>query len=286
MGNETSTRCRVAKGSCIWDTPWQRDDDAPTCTACGVNFGVITRRHHCRICGLVFCQSCSNQAVHGERACQLCFRKVMQALSEECLKLDGGSKAPKGTTAPKGTGDVSTKAGGGGKDRIRALTAEDGPTGRPVAFVGSFAKKQGARYSVRSPQPLRRSSRSHPVIQPPKAGSPFQFSCLPYLSPNTSITSEDVTLGESVLSSIGASRNITPFTFVAEEIAEVSESSAAKPLPSRPSEEELDGIYARFLEKEHSHRTTKMLLDAFLQFDLPLPPALVQQCPRLPIAVT
>lgn len=35
--------------------------------------------------------------------------------------------------------------------------------------------------------------RPHRWCLPPKAGSPFQFSCLPYLSPNTSITSEDVT---------------------------------------------------------------------------------------------
>lgn len=38
--------------------PWVPDEDAPTCTGCKVEFGVFTRRHHCRACGKVFCAVC------------------------------------------------------------------------------------------------------------------------------------------------------------------------------------------------------------------------------------
>ncbi len=39
---------------------WKPDEDAPTCHACGVEFGVFTRRHHCRGCGDIFCAECSD----------------------------------------------------------------------------------------------------------------------------------------------------------------------------------------------------------------------------------
>lgn len=55
---------------------WQLDETAALCSACHVRFGLFTRRHHCRACGKIFCDSCSrgrqqlaNPAVKpGERA--------------------------------------------------------------------------------------------------------------------------------------------------------------------------------------------------------------------------
>eukprot|EP01052_Picozoa_sp_SAG31_P040429 SAG31_NODE_5851_length_2296_cov_1.316340_1_plen_359_part_00 len=39
---------------------WQADSSAPACQSCGTLFGFLTcRRHHCRGCGLVFCDACS-----------------------------------------------------------------------------------------------------------------------------------------------------------------------------------------------------------------------------------
>src|SRR3990167_5063522 len=39
---------------------WQRDEDADACSRCGKRFTLLTRRHHCRHCGLVFCSACCN----------------------------------------------------------------------------------------------------------------------------------------------------------------------------------------------------------------------------------
>lgn len=44
---------------------WMRDADAKTCSnaTCNKAFGVMTRRHHCRLCGKVFCDACSSQTI-------------------------------------------------------------------------------------------------------------------------------------------------------------------------------------------------------------------------------
>jgi NAD(P)-dependent dehydrogenase (short-subunit alcohol dehydrogenase family) len=40
-------------------TKWTPDKDYPNCTRCFVQFGLTTRRHHCRHCGQVLCAHCS-----------------------------------------------------------------------------------------------------------------------------------------------------------------------------------------------------------------------------------
>ena len=37
---------------------WKDDSQAKRCEKCNVSFGVIERRHHCRMCGCVFCKTC------------------------------------------------------------------------------------------------------------------------------------------------------------------------------------------------------------------------------------
>ena len=52
---------------------WMRDEDAPACCnlACGAPFGVLRRRHHCRKCGSIFCDSCCPDA-SPSRMCVSC----------------------------------------------------------------------------------------------------------------------------------------------------------------------------------------------------------------------
>ncbi|KAJ3310318.1 hypothetical protein HDU76_003398 [Blyttiomyces sp. JEL0837] len=38
---------------------WKPDSLAPLCDLCRIRFGLLTRRHHCRACGGVFCGPCS-----------------------------------------------------------------------------------------------------------------------------------------------------------------------------------------------------------------------------------
>ena len=41
--------------------PWEYDDLQPFCTTCRTDFNPINRKHHCRMCGKIFCNNCSNQ---------------------------------------------------------------------------------------------------------------------------------------------------------------------------------------------------------------------------------
>jgi len=58
---------------------WITDDLAIECTSCKVKFDSITRKHHCRFCGLIFCDKCSSSKIsvaslglQKERACTSC----------------------------------------------------------------------------------------------------------------------------------------------------------------------------------------------------------------------
>ena len=38
---------------------WQKDSEVHTCQSCHTKFGVFTRKHHCRKCGGIFCDDCT-----------------------------------------------------------------------------------------------------------------------------------------------------------------------------------------------------------------------------------
>ena len=55
---------------------------SPNCTQCHREFGFFVRRHHCKMCGRVFCDTCAPLRVLDPkikiRACEGCIRKVAQ----------------------------------------------------------------------------------------------------------------------------------------------------------------------------------------------------------------
>jgi len=65
---------------------WMPDSNCHQCYECGLRFSTLKRRHHCRICGQIFCYSCCSQQVPGKiigytgylRACTYCCRVVLQ----------------------------------------------------------------------------------------------------------------------------------------------------------------------------------------------------------------
>jgi len=40
---------------------WQTDAQAPACSNCVIPFDFFIRRHHCRLCGLIFCDECTKR---------------------------------------------------------------------------------------------------------------------------------------------------------------------------------------------------------------------------------
>ena len=41
--------------------PWINEKDVPLCPSCAKGFGITRRRHHCRLCGGVMCEDCSDR---------------------------------------------------------------------------------------------------------------------------------------------------------------------------------------------------------------------------------
>lgn len=75
-------------------TMWIPDEKAQTCYNCRKEFSAIfLRKHHCRICGNVFCKECSSKTVEGKywgskkeiKVCEYCY-KMYQKLDETLIE--------------------------------------------------------------------------------------------------------------------------------------------------------------------------------------------------------
>uniref|UniRef100_A0A7I4YRV4 RUN and FYVE domain-containing protein 2 n=1 Tax=Haemonchus contortus TaxID=6289 RepID=A0A7I4YRV4_HAECO len=61
------------------DAHWANDSDVTQCSACSEKFSISKRKHHCRMCGSIFCASCSEGRIKlpsnskPARVCDQCF---------------------------------------------------------------------------------------------------------------------------------------------------------------------------------------------------------------------
>ncbi|XP_043443159.1 FYVE and coiled-coil domain-containing protein 1 isoform X2 [Prionailurus bengalensis] len=103
---------------------WLGDAEASHCHDCKREFSWMVRRHHCRICGRVFCYYCCNNYVltkHGgkkERCCRACFRKFSDGPGSPDSASSGtsqGEPSPALSPAP-GRAGPQAAAGGQGVD--------------------------------------------------------------------------------------------------------------------------------------------------------------------------
>lgn len=73
---------------------WVPDSEVPDCNYCSKKFDIIRRRHHCRECGQIFCQKCSNHrwritkisTSKDVRVCISCYEKLSGSQSDQKLK--------------------------------------------------------------------------------------------------------------------------------------------------------------------------------------------------------
>ncbi|KAG7352080.1 thermosome subunit [Nitzschia inconspicua] len=62
-GKRNSLTKSLSSPAVIEDVAWMPDQLCKTCYSCDAPFSFLRRRHHCRICGQVFCNSCSGYFV-------------------------------------------------------------------------------------------------------------------------------------------------------------------------------------------------------------------------------
>ncbi|KAK9877229.1 hypothetical protein WA026_016976 [Henosepilachna vigintioctopunctata] len=70
---------------------WMPDSVSKECYECSEKFTTFRRRHHCRVCGQIFCSNCCNQQIPGKifgctgdlRVCTYCCKVVLSYLSSD-----------------------------------------------------------------------------------------------------------------------------------------------------------------------------------------------------------
>jgi len=57
---------------------WVPDSERSNCNSCKSKFGITLRKHHCRICGEIYCNKCSNYRYRFKhlRVCTFCIAKI------------------------------------------------------------------------------------------------------------------------------------------------------------------------------------------------------------------
>ena len=85
---------------------WKSDDVANVCSQCQAEFHALNRRHHCRLCGNIFCNDCSSQ-------------RALVPPSSIVLEPKGGKKVSSDQRNGKNMGEVSFE---GNADPDRTLT--------------------------------------------------------------------------------------------------------------------------------------------------------------------
>ncbi|XP_068129038.1 RUN and FYVE domain-containing protein 1-like [Hyperolius riggenbachi] len=69
---------------------WLKDDEASGCKQCNKEFSISRRKHHCRNCGDIFCNTCSSNELSlpsypkPVRVCDTCHNLLLQRCSSNC----------------------------------------------------------------------------------------------------------------------------------------------------------------------------------------------------------
>jgi hypothetical protein len=66
---------------------WVKDIIAKRCFDCSAKFNLVKRKHHCRGCGLVFCDDCSDHRFESKRYCDSCFQKLAAFHRNETIQV-------------------------------------------------------------------------------------------------------------------------------------------------------------------------------------------------------
>ena len=69
------------------DNQWLKDKDAAECQSCESAFSLSRRKHHCRNCGGIFCNTCSDNTMplpssaKPVRVCDICHSTLLERYS-------------------------------------------------------------------------------------------------------------------------------------------------------------------------------------------------------------
>ena len=135
------------------------------CLSCHASFRLLNRRHHCRRCGLIFCESCSSrrlELVDGAgrvRVCDRCFQEVKDKRKAQAAQQQQQRAA--GTEVDKASAKVApAKAANGAK--------RNGLHSLPSPSLSSSSVHQ---HALRAPSPLQSNRTTSPSLPPTSSPS-------------------------------------------------------------------------------------------------------------------
>ena len=99
---------------------WMPDDACTVCYKCELPFSLLRRRHHCRVCGLIFCRACSARTVKvfgqqgAVRVCDSCYdiarssRPSQSQASFRAFQAAAAAAAAEATEARRGSSEFGS----------------------------------------------------------------------------------------------------------------------------------------------------------------------------------
>lgn len=158
---------------------WMPDQSCRVCYECDSQFTVFNRRHHCRLCGRVFCAKCTANSIPALsteprsprtgredaeriRVCSYCYKQWEQGIPP----VDNGTGAPSPglSPSPSAVSLVSTKSSCTGQSSSSTVGSTPYSTGpyqhvpcgsslspRQSSQMDSAAGQEGTTASLRSP---------------------------------------------------------------------------------------------------------------------------------------
>lgn len=126
---------------------WVPDSQVTECSACAKRFGTLTRKHHCRLCGNVFCAVCtvqrSTKGLGGEvfakpqRACMECYKQVYSQPITEFRKSVPRPGASFSLPSPDDISEDESEQSGSESDNDSSLSAGEQLEGYAARYIGA-----------------------------------------------------------------------------------------------------------------------------------------------------
>jgi hypothetical protein len=137
------------------DVDWAPDDSSKKCSSCGSKFGIFSRKHHCRHCGILACDACSpkrglysdpegGKKAQKVRVCVGCVNKLLEREEKK-----GGESL---TVTPLPAFDLETAASA----PRRASGVYSAAGGAPLSAALSQTEEKA--HSLTHPQVVERKS--------------------------------------------------------------------------------------------------------------------------------
>ena len=113
----TSESAAAVSQTATLSNPWEFDAQQAQCSSCGDHFHALNRRHHCRLCGKIFCHTCSDQ------------RALLPPSAIVLTPAKGGKKAkpPPTTTDPLHQQFSESSSGANSNSNVIGFTPDPDP---------------------------------------------------------------------------------------------------------------------------------------------------------------